>query len=760
MPSHRPQTLNKVLWRLLAAVLAPLLLGTLLLLALQTVQENRLARTRLAALAQTLAQATDADFDRARAQLEVLSASPLLDEGDWPHMREFATQVTRKRPGSLIVLVAAGGQVLFNTAAERGEPLPNLWEQAPGPTEVQWEGRTLPLSSGNLSRRALDTGQPVFSDLFYGAQLQRPVLSVAVPVERGGVSHYAMIFSFPPDELQDRLEAAVRVPDIRAALVDRRGLIVAANEASVARIADVAAPIHAKPDSRSGFYSSHSSDGSELMGAYAVSPIGFTVRVAQVHSSELIPTRWTSLALVVLLLTATVVSVLLAGVLSRRVGRRPGELGDGGVAGRSPPLERDTGIAEIDLLAQAVRDGVSAEHSRADEQTRRRVAEHQESMLRQADRQKDEFLATLAHELRNPLAPIRTAAELIRLRSPSDPAIERARAAIERQTLHLSHLVDDLLDVSRITLGRIQLRQEPVNLGEVAATAMDSIVPAATKAGLGTEREIEEPPPYVRGDLTRLTQCVVNLLNNAVKFTAGGGHLKVRAFRQGAGAIVEVRDNGVGIAPENLERIFDLFVQERHSGHGGNTGLGIGLALVKRLVELHGGSIRAHSHGLGQGSCFRIELPAIETPAPKAPVRAPERSRERGARVLVVDDNRDAAETLGELLSMSGWRVALAHDGASAVRAALAQAPDVVLLDIGLPDIDGYEACRRIRALAGERPPVLVAVTGWGQESDRDSARKAGFDAHVTKPVEPDALIALLEERVGQGTAHSSAKTP
>jgi signal transduction histidine kinase/CheY-like chemotaxis protein len=761
MPSHRPQTLNKVLWRLLAAVLAPLLLGTLLLLALQTVQETRLARTRLAALAQTLAQATDSEFDRARAQLEVLAASPLLDEGDWPHMREFATEVTRKRPGSLIVLVASGGQVLFNTAAQRGDPLPNLWEQATEPTEVQWEGRSLPLSSGNLSRRAFDSGQPVFSDLFYGAQLQRPVLSVAVPVQRSGVSHYALLYAFPPNELQERLQAAVPMPDIRAVLVDRRGVIVAANEASPARIADQAAPISAKPDSRSGFYSAYSRDGARLMGAYAVSPIGFTVRVAQVHGSDLIPTRWTSLALVVLLLMATVVSILLAGVLSRRLARPLRELGDDVLAGRSPPSERDTGIAEIDLLAQAVRDGVTAEHARADEQTRRRVAEHQESMLRQADRQKDEFLATLAHELRNPLAPIRTAAELIRLRSPSDPAIERARAAIERQTLHLSHLVDDLLDVSRITLGRIQLRQEPVNLGEVAGTAVESILPAATKAGLMTEREIEEPPPYVRGDVTRLTQCVVNLLNNAVKFTAAGGHLKVRVFRRGGSAIVEVRDNGVGIAPENLERIFDLFVQERHSGHGGNTGLGIGLALVKRLVELHGGGIRAHSSGLGQGSCFRIELPAIEAPAPKAPVREPERSHERGARVLVVDDNRDAAETLGELLSMSGYRVALAHDGESAVHAALEQAPDVVLLDIGLPDIDGYEACRRIRALAGERPPVLVAVTGWGQESDRDSARRAGFDAHVTKPVEPDALIALLEERVGHdASARSSAKTP
>jgi signal transduction histidine kinase/ActR/RegA family two-component response regulator len=748
MPSLRPRTLNQTLWRLLAAVLAPLLLGTVALMVMQTVQENRIARTRLSALAETLVQATDAEFDRARAQLEVVAASHLLDDGDWRHMREFATEVTRHVPGSLIVLVDNDGQVLFNTAVTHGEPLPNLWRLGAEHREVVWEGRSLPLSSGNLSRQAMETGAPVYSDLYFGVQINRPALSVSIPVKRDATTLYALIFSFPPALLQERLQSAVRVPEIRAVLVDRRGTVVAANNASAAQLADEAPPIQVDPRSGSGFYRVTGRDGVALTGAYATSPIGFMVRVAQPHGGEWIPTRWTSLALLVLLLTAVVSSSILAGVLSRKLARPLKELGDDVLAGRPPPPERDTGIAEIDLLAQALRDGAIAEHRRADEQTRRRVAEHQESMLRQADRQKDEFLATLAHELRNPLAPIRNAAELIRLRSPADPVVERARAAIERQTLHLSHLVDDLLDVSRITLGRIQLRQEPVNLGEVASTAVDSITPAATKAGLTVQRDIESPPPWVRGDITRLTQCVVNLLNNAVKFTAGGGRLTVRVLRQGGLAVVEVRDSGVGIAPENLERIFDLFVQERHSGHGGNTGLGIGLALVKRLVELHGGSIRATSRGLGQGSCFRVELPTTEAPAPPPRVHAPGRTQERGARLLVVDDNRDAAETLGELLGMSGYQVVLAHDGESAVRTALEQSPDVVLLDIGLPDIDGYEACRRIRARAGDAAPLIVALTGWGQQSDRDSAREAGFDAHVTKPVEPDALIALLEERL------------
>jgi signal transduction histidine kinase/ActR/RegA family two-component response regulator len=422
------------------------------------------------------------------------------------------------------------------------------------------------------------------------------------------------------------------------------------------------------------------------------------------------------------------------------------------LAGRPPPPERDTGIAEIDVLARALREGAVAEQLRMDERTRRRLAESQEAMLRVADRQKDEFLATLAHELRNPLAPIRTAVELIRLRAPDDPVVERARAAIERQTMHLSHLVDDLLDVSRITLGRIHLRQEPVNMGEVAAAAVDSISATAARAGLVLEQDIPRPAPFVRGDVTRLTQCVVNLLNNAIKFTASGGRLWVRVKARDDRVFVQVQDSGVGVSPENLDRIFDLFVQERHSGHGGNTGLGIGLALTRRLVELHGGTIHATSEGLGQGSTFCIELPRVQAPQELPPPKpAPERAHDGGGRVLVVDDNRDAADTLGELLGMSGYDVALAHDGESAVRAVQEQEPEVVLLDIGLPDIDGYEACRRIRANeAIVRQPLLVAVTGWGQQSDQQAAKAAGFDAHLTKPVAPAKLMELLDERMGK----------
>lgn len=372
-----------------------------------------------------------------------------------------------------------------------------------------------------------------------------------------------------------------------------------------------------------------------------------------------------------------------------------------------------------------------------------------EAALRRADRLKDEFLATLAHELRNPLAPIRTAVELIRRRDPADATVQRAQVIIERQVLHLSRLVDDLLDVSRITLGAIQLRPETLDLGAVAASAIESVRATLEAAGLTLEQQIGQPPALVRGDATRLAQCIVNLLNNAAKFTPRGGRIVLRLAQEGPMAVIEVMDNGIGIAPENLERIFELFAQAQPSGFGGNTGLGIGLALTRKLVELHGGTVRAASAGPGQGSTFRIELPVIGAAAAGPRPQAPQGLEGAGARVLVVDDNHDAADTLGEMLAMSGFSIDVAYSGEAAVRAVEQDAPDAVLLDIGLPDIDGYEVCGRIRRSGVSRQPILIALTGWGQDQDRDRATAAGFNGHLTKPAEPDRVVALLKELLG-----------
>jgi PAS domain S-box-containing protein len=369
--------------------------------------------------------------------------------------------------------------------------------------------------------------------------------------------------------------------------------------------------------------------------------------------------------------------------------------------------------------------------------------------LREAHRHKDEFLATLAHELRNPLAPILTAVELIRLRNPDDDTVCRASAIIARQTTHLTRLVDDLLDVSRITIGTIPLRLETLDLGEVARGAVEAVRSPLDAAKLTLDLQTSQPPPTVRGDATRLAQCITNLLANAIKFTPAAGRISLNVSQEGPMAVVEVTDSGAGIAAANLERIFEMFVQEHPSGWQGNTGLGIGLALTRKLVALHGGTVHAASGGQDQGSTFRIELPALgASMASLARTDGGHAANDAAARVLVVDDNFDAADTMGAMLEMRGFHVTVEYSGEAAVRAVEQQRPDAVLLDIGLPGIDGYEACRRIRRTGKASQPVVIAITGWGQARDRELAAAAGFDAHLTKPAEPDQVIALLKQRL------------
>ncbi len=369
--------------------------------------------------------------------------------------------------------------------------------------------------------------------------------------------------------------------------------------------------------------------------------------------------------------------------------------------------------------------------------------------LREAHRQKDEFLATLAHELRNPLAPILTSVQLIRLRNPDDEAVLRASAIIARQTTHLTRLVDDLLDVSRITMGTIQLRLETLDLAEVARGAVEAMRSQLDAAGLTLELQTGQPTPTVRGDATRLAQCLTNLLGNAIKFTGTGGRISLKVSQEGPMAIIEVADSGAGIAAANLERIFEMFVQAHPSGWLGNTGLGIGLALTRKVVTLHGGSVYAASAGPGLGSTFRIELPALGAHgAGLEAAKGRQAANDAAARVLVVDDNFDAADTMGAMLAMRGFHVTVEYSGEAAVQAVQQQVPHAVLLDIGLPGIDGYEACRRIRRSGQVSQPVVIALTGWGQARDREMAAEAGFDAHLTKPAEPDQVVALLKQRL------------
>jgi PAS domain S-box-containing protein len=368
--------------------------------------------------------------------------------------------------------------------------------------------------------------------------------------------------------------------------------------------------------------------------------------------------------------------------------------------------------------------------------------------LSEADHRKDEFLATLAHELRNPLAPIRNGLQVMRMVADDRNAIEQAQSMMDRQLSQLVRLVDDLMDVSRISRGKIELRKERVELAAVLNSALETSRPLIEQMGHEITVTLPKLPVVLEADDTRLAQVIMNLLNNAAKYTEQGGRIWLTAERQGGDVVVSVKDNGIGFAPNQLPLLFEMFSQLDHSLGRSQGGLGIGLTLVKRLVEMHGGRIEARSEGPGKGSEFIVRLPVVvETSQPQASSTNEERSAVQSSlRILVVDDNRDGADSLSMMLQMMGNDTRTAYDGEEAVAAIVEFRPDVVLLDIGLPKLTGYEACRRIRAQPGGKELVIIAQTGWGQEEDRQRTQEAGFDHHMVKPVDPTVLMKLLAE--------------
>jgi PAS domain S-box-containing protein len=407
---------------------------------------------------------------------------------------------------------------------------------------------------------------------------------------------------------------------------------------------------------------------------------------------------------------------------------------------------KDGRLLDISLTISPVRDTngqvVGASKIARDITEQKRVG----SELQEADRRKTEFLAMLAHELRNPLGPIRHAVKILRARTPKPEELEWATNIIDRQTEHLTRLVDDLLDVSRITRGTIELRKERVDVTTILASAVE--VSGAQIEKHRHQLRVTPPiePLYVEGDATRLTQVVTNLLDNAVKYTDPGGRIWLSAEQEGEDAVIRVRDTGIGIAREVLPRIFEMFTQAGASVERSHGGLGVGLALVDRLVRLHGGRVTATSGGAGAGSEFTIRLPLAEvsrkSPAAGIPVAASARSTR--CRILVVDDNVDSVDSLAVLLGIMGHEVASAHDGKEGLQIAEKFHPQVAILDIGLPRMNGYDLAQRLRREPWAKDLVLVALTGWGLDEHRERSSQSGFDHHLTKPVNLDTLQMIL----------------
>ena len=425
--------------------------------------------------------------------------------------------------------------------------------------------------------------------------------------------------------------------------------------------------------------------------------------------------------------------------------------------------EKTRELEALNRDLQAANDGL-AETNRALEAE---IAERAraEAALIEADRHKDEFLAILAHELRNPLAPIRNAVEVMARIPLENPRLQWSRDVIDRQSVHLTRLVDDLLDISRITRGAIRLTQEPLTIDAILERTLEATQPVI--AARGHELSLERPKVSlsVRGDLTRLVQVLSNLLNNAAKYTNEGGRIHLAVRRRGGQVEIRVRDNGIGISPESLPRLFNLFSRLDADGEGMPGGLGIGLALVRKLVEMHSGEVVVRSEGVGKGSEFVVRLPLIEAadsvaaPLDSSSSAAGEHNGRR-RRILIADDNPDALESLALLLECDGHEVWRAMNGAEACALAAERQPQLALLDLGMPVVDGYEAARRIRSQPWGQQMTIVALSGWGQNADVQRSRESGFDSHLVKPASFDALAQVLNRVVsldGRDTVESDS---
>jgi len=725
------EPLRRRLFLLAAAGIVPLAAGAgIALLGLAAEQKAQAERAGIE-VTRALATAVDAELYRSVAALESLAQGPALDTGDLKRFHEVMRRLHAGRPDWVTVTLAdPAGQQLANSNQPYGAALPSVVD----PESLE---------------RAVLTRRPAIGGLTEG---RTPVLAVPVriPVLRERQVRYVLTAALRPEAFLEVLNRQRIPPDWVVSVFDAHNMRVARSRQHAEFLNKPPAPglekLMQHGDEGSG--KSFVLEGEEVYTSFSRSrETGWTVAIGIPPSAvEAGATRsllvygggiLLSIALGVLaaLVIARGIAVPMAwlSAAAQALGRREA------VVPPSTPIReiRDVGSA----LAAAAAERSQHEAEREDLLRRERDAR---TAAEAASRAKDEFLAMLGHELRNPLGAIANASHLLAHPAIDAEAARQARAVISRQVEHLARLTDDLLDAGRAIMGKIVLERRPIDLAAVAARALATLQSAGRFGAHRLERSFE--PAWVDADETRIEQIVANLLGNALKFTHAGGTVRVSVGRAGNNAVLEVSDTGVGMSEELRGRAFELFVQGDAALDRGKGGLGIGLTLVRRLAELHGGSASAASDGPGKGASFTVRLPAIAAPV-QPPAQGIEATPAAARDVLIVEDNADAAETLRRLLELSGHRVRVAHDGLAGLDALLSGPTQVALIDVGLPRMDGYELARLLRATVdGRTRPLMVAVTGYGLPEDRARALAAGFDEHLTKPIDAAALARVLAQ--------------
>ena len=723
----RSVALRTRLLYLAAAAFVPLaIMSGVSLLALLHQQRQQYERAGIE-LARALATAVDAELQRSISVVEVLAALPMLDEGRMVQFHRTLGDVLRRKPTWLtIVLADPSGKLLIDASRPLGAAL--------GPT-VERES----------FEQVVATMKPVIGYLARGMSGVYAV-PVRVPVVRNGELRYVLTAVVKTDGILEIITRQ-RVPqDWVVSIFDGRRMRVARSRQHDKYLGGSPAPglealMLKGGDEGSGI--APALEGESVYTTYSRSyESGWTVAIG-------IPRPYVELAALRSLigyggglLISIALAILAALIVGRGIERPMAELSAAARAlGRRERLELPhTPIAEIRQVADSL--AVAADERARGEAEREQLLEREQqarAIAEAANRSKDEFLAMLGHELRNPLGALANAAHLLGAADQETRA--HARAVIGRQVEHLARMTDDLLDAARAMTGKIMLQRQALDLADAAARALSTLRASGRTGQRRIVQALEET--WVDADPTRIEQIIGNLIGNALKFTPEGGTITVSVARQGDEALLRVADTGIGMAPELAARVFEPFVQGERPLDRSQGGLGIGLTLVRRLAELHGGSAAAHSEGEGRGSVFTVRLPAMDAPAAArgrtlAPSAVPARD------VLVVEDNADARETLRRMLELAGHRVRVAADGEAALDAVHAAVPEVALIDIGLPKMDGYEVARRIRVDLHDKRPLLVAITGYGLPEDRNRSREAGFDVHLVKPVDQATLAQVL----------------